>query len=220
MTRPLRRFGNIFVAGLLAALPLAATVFIVVWTVQTLYAWLGPGSAVGGLLARLGLGLGASEVAGYLLGLACVLALVFLLGLLVHTRLHGWLVAGIDTLVQQVPLVRNIYDLLRRFVDLVSQRDATGTGAMSPVWLYFGGRDGGGAAVLGLLSHAEPVLMRGQPYLGVLVSTAPVPVGGALVYVPQDWVEPAPVGVEGLTSIYVSMGVTAGQHLAARPPAA
>jgi uncharacterized membrane protein len=40
-----------------------------------------------------------------------------------------------------------------------------------------------------------------------------VPVGGALLYVPKAWVTPAPVGMEALTSIYVSMGVTAGEHL-------
>jgi uncharacterized membrane protein len=31
--------------------------------------------------------------------------------------------------------------------------------------------------------------------------------------VPQAWVTPAPIGVDGLTSIYVSMGVTSAQHL-------
>jgi len=40
-----------------------------------------------------------------------------------------------------------------------------------------------------------------------------VPVGGALIYVPQAWVQTAPIGVDGLTSIYVSMGVTSAQHL-------
>lgn len=212
MTRTTRHLLNIFLTGLLAALPLGATLLIVVWAVRTLYAWLGPDSFFGGLLVRLGLGVSGSEVAGYLIGMGLVLLAIFALGLLVQTRLHGWLLAGVDALVQQVPLVRNIYDLVRKFVDLLAQKDAAGTRSMSPVWLHFGGR-GQAAAVLGLLSSPEPILMHGEPYVGVLVPTAPVPVGGALVYVPQDWVEPAPVGVEGLTSIYVSMGVTAGQHL-------
>ena len=53
----------------------------------------------------------------------------------------------------------------------------------------------------------------------MIVPTAPVPVGGALIYVPEDWVRPADVGVEALTSIYVSMGVTSSQHLGTAPPA-
>jgi len=53
------------------------------------------------------------------------------------------------------------------------------------------------------------------------VPTAPVPVGGALIFVPQSWVSPAELGIEALTSIYVSMGVTAPEHLGktARPAA-
>jgi uncharacterized membrane protein len=42
----------------------------------------------------------------------------------------------------------------------------------------------------------------------VLVPTAPVPFGGALIYVPVEWVRPAGIGVERLTAIYVSMGMT------------
>ena len=44
-----------------------------------------------------------------------------------------------------------------------------------------------------------------------------MPVGGGLLYVPSEWVTPADVGVEGLTSIYVSMGITSKQHLGAAP---
>jgi uncharacterized membrane protein len=59
----------------------------------------------------------------------------------------------------------------------------------------------------------EPVMLGERAYLAVLVPTAPVPVGGGLLYVPQEWVTPANVGMEGLTSIYVSMGLTTQQHL-------
>jgi uncharacterized membrane protein len=42
---------------------------------------------------------------------------------------------------------------------------------------------------------------------------APVPMGGALLYIPAEWIKPASFGVEGLTSIYVSMGITTPQFL-------
>jgi uncharacterized membrane protein len=35
-----------------------------------------------------------------------------------------------------------------------------------------------------------------------------VPFGGALIYVPAEWVRPANFGVDKLTAIYVSMGIT------------
>ncbi|MBN4658908.1 hypothetical protein H4F44_24250, partial [Escherichia coli] len=57
----------------------------------------------------------------------------------------------------------------------------------------------------------------GQPYLAVLIPTAPVPIGGGLLYVPQEWVQPADLGVEAVTSIYVSMGVSSSQYLKSFP---
>jgi uncharacterized membrane protein len=86
-----------------------------------------------------------------------------------------------------------------------------GARSMTPVWCHFGGP--GGATALALLSSTEPVLVGGRRCLAVLVPTAPVPIGGGLLFVPEDWVSPADVGAEALTSIYVSMGVTAPQYL-------
>ena len=48
---------------------------------------------------------------------------------------------------------------------------------------------------------------NGTPYVGIMVPSAPVPIGGALVYVPTDWVTPADGGVEALMNVYISMGV-------------
>ena len=56
-----------------------------------------------------------------------------------------------------------------------------------------------------------------QQYHVVLVPSAPVPVGGCLVYVPVEWVRPADFGVEALMSIYVSMGVTTPQTVGGAP---
>jgi uncharacterized membrane protein len=77
---------------------------------------------------------------------------------------------------------------------------------MQPVWCFFGGE--GSAGVLALCPHPEPILIGSEPYIAVLVPSAPVPVGGALVYVPSKWVKPAEIGVDMLTSVYVSMGMT------------
>lgn len=211
MTTTARHALRIFLTGLLAALPLAATVLIFVWGARTLYAWLGPGSFVGGLLIAMGLGGAESEVVGYLLGLGIVVLAIFALGLLVQTRLRGALAAAFNRVMQRIPLVRNVYELIRKFVELVANRDPAVARSMTPVWLKFGGE--GNAMVLGLLSSPEPVHVGGHSYLAVLVPTAPVPVGGGLIFVPAGWVTPAEVGIETMTSIYVSMGVTAPQHL-------
>lgn len=206
-----RHLVNVFITGLLAALPLAATILILVWAARLAVEYVGPQSLVGGLMLRIGLGITGSEVVAYAIGVGVVLLAIFLLGLLVQTRLRAVLEALTEGVVQRIPVVRSIYDMTKKFVELFGQRDESQVKSMSPVWLHFGGI--GGAAVLGLLSTPEPVRVGEIDYLAVLVPTAPVPVGGGLIYVPVAWVTPADVGVDGLTSIYVSMGITSAQHL-------
>jgi uncharacterized membrane protein len=96
-------------------------------------------------------------------------------------------------------------------VGLFRPGQADGLRSMRPVWCHFGGP--GGASVLALLSSPQVVEVAGRRCLAVLVPTAPVPVGGGLLYVPEDWVSPARISIEALTSLYVSMGVTSPQHL-------
>ena len=168
---------NTFVTGTLAALPIVATVLIVVWAVRFLYAYMGPGSWFGDLMQVFGFGM-ASEWVAYLIGLGVVVAAIFLLGLLVRFGLTKFLANLLNTVVQRIPVVRNIYDVVKSLVDLFAQRDQEKLNAMSPVWLHFGGGDG--VAVLGLLSTPDPVLVAGKPYYAVIVPTAPVPVAVAL----------------------------------------
>src|SRR6218665_1202418 len=123
LKRPLRHLTRTFLTGLLAALPLLATVGVFVWLVRLLYAWLGPHSFVGQLFVGLGLGLGGSEMLGYVLGVLFFLGAVFALGVLVQAELQRGLEAAVNALISRIPLVRNVYDLVRKFVDLLSQRD-------------------------------------------------------------------------------------------------
>lgn len=206
---------GIFGAGLLAALPLAATLLIVVWAARLLFDYVGPDSLIGRQLVALGLRGSSSEVVGYLLGVAFVVVAIFVLGLLIQTRLRPWLGHLVDALVERIPVVRSIYSIAQRLVELIGPRDVGGLQSMRPVWCHFGGP--GGAAALGLLSCAETIELGGVAYHAVLIPTSPVPVGGGLIYVPEAWVTPADIGIEALTSIYVSMGVTSTEHLKSRP---
>lgn len=202
-----------FVTGVLATLPLAATVAIFWWAASLLLRWFGPNSLIGGWMVALGLGVSGSEVVGYLIGIGVVAVAMVVLGALVRTGVQIGMSRLFDNIVGRIPLVRTVYELAHRLVDLLRQNDREGPKSMSAVWVHFGGTEAPGVVVLGLLSLPEPVLVGGRPHLGVIVPTAPVPVGGGLLFVPQEWVRPAEVGMEALTSIYVSMGVTARQHL-------
>jgi uncharacterized membrane protein len=206
----LGRILRTFLAGVLALLPIAVTVFVTAWVASLVASYAGPGSLIGRLITGLGTSLGLdispSSAAAYLLGLAIILGAIFVLGLLVESGLRTFILNSVDWLIMRIPLISNIYDLSKRFVSLVDRGDQGDLKSMRPVWCFFGGE--GGAAVLGLMPSPEPVMIGEHSYLGLLVPSAPVPFGGALIYVPSDWVKPAEGGVERLMNVYVSMGVT------------
>src|SRR5437899_176079 len=198
-----------FIAGFLVLLPLAVTLTVIVWVGSFIYAYLGPDSAIGRVLISIGFNFSNSPIAAYALGAVVVVGLVYLLGIAVESRLESRVRHLIDSLMQRIPFVGNLYDVTKRFVAIMDRKDQDGLKSMSPVWCFFGGE--GGAAVLGLLPMPKPIMIGGERYHVILVPSAPVPVGGCLIYVPAAWVRPANIGVETLLSIYVSMGVASPQ---------
>lgn len=204
-----------FLAGFLVLLPLAVTIAVIVWVGAFIYAYVGPEGPIGRILISIGFGLSDSPIVAYILGTVIVVGLIYLLGLGIESRLETRVRYLIDSLMQRIPFVRNLYDVTKRFVEIMDRREQDGLKSMSPVWCFFGGD--GGAGVLGLLPMPKPIMIGGERYYVVLVPSAPVPVGGALVYVPAAWVKPANIGVETLMSIYVSMGVASPQIVESAP---
>jgi uncharacterized membrane protein len=201
-----------FLVGLLALLPLAITVAAVGWVAGFLEQFLGPDSPVGRVLVRLGISFIDSQVMAYGVGLLLAVLLIYILGAILQRGFAGRLQRFFDNLVRRIPLIGRIYDLANRLVGLFGPQDDPSLQSMVPAWCFFGGE--GGTAVLGLLPNRTPVEINGHEYLSILIPSAPVPVGGGLLFVPKDWIKPADFGVEGLTSIYVTMGVSAPAILA------
>jgi uncharacterized membrane protein len=202
------RLARTFIAGLLVVLPIVLTIVLVVWVANIVITFVGPNSVVGSILITLGFGFSASTWVAYLAGVLIVTLCIYLLGLMVQSRLQHSVHNIIGNVMQRIPLIGYIYDMAKRLIAIVERRD-DGFQGMRPVWCFFGGD--GGAAVLALLASTDTVTLNGEDYHVVLVPSAPVPVGGALVYVPVKWVKPADIGIEGLMSIYVAMGVTPRQ---------
>src|SRR5262245_26302070 len=73
--------------GVIALLPIAATLAIVAWAGNFIYSYFGPGSVIGRALTSLGLGLVGSELFAYLIGLVIVAILVYALGVVVESSL-------------------------------------------------------------------------------------------------------------------------------------
>jgi uncharacterized membrane protein len=193
-----------WLAGLIVFLPLALTLGVLGWLIGVLNHYLGPDSMIGGFFSALGYKVAGDSPVPYLLGTLVLMGAIYLLGLALRLGLKRPLATFLNVTLRRIPLVGSLYDFASGFVGLLDKKQGD-IGAMSAVWCFFGGD---GVAVLALAPGPEPVTIDGRRYFAVLVPTSPVPIGGGLVYVPVEWVKPANFGIEKLTEIYVSMGLT------------
>ena len=206
--RSLLRF---FLVGVIAVLPLVITVGVVVWVSGVLVRWFGRGAPLGRAVGALGLPMFQSETFAYLAGWVIVLALIFGLGVLVEMGARRFLVDRFDRIARRVPVLGGVYGTVRQFAELMDTKDKADLRGMSVVFVIFGGERG--AAFLALLPTPERFRIGELDYHAVVIPSAPVPVGGSLIFVPAASVVMANVSMEAFMSVYVSMGVTGPQFL-------
>jgi uncharacterized membrane protein len=118
---------------------------------------------------------------------------------------------GIDGLATRVPFLGGVYGTARQLVGMIDKKDSADLQGMSAVFCIFGKETG--AAFLALMPTPEVFKIGDVGYHAVIIPSAPVPVGGSLIFVPASSVRAADVSVDALMSIYVSMGVTGPQFL-------
>jgi uncharacterized membrane protein len=208
-----QRFTRYFLAGVLAILPVVVTIAVVLWVAQLVQSYVGPDTFIGHRLSGLGLGIGTKEpgLLSYLVGWVLVLAVIFLLGLAIELGAKRLIQQITDMLLNRVPLVGNVYRTSKQIVGMLDQNEAADLKGMSPVFCTFGEQNP--TAVLALLVSPEKFSIDGQDYHAVIIPTAPVPFGGGLLFIPTSHVKSAEMSVDGLMSIYVSMGATTGEYL-------
>lgn len=215
MTRILKSFTQTITAGFFTVLPLIVTAVIIIWLAGIIRDYAGPASVFGRLISGIGVKILPGSTIPYGVGAIAVILVLYFVGLVVMSTLRGRVTKFLDKTIGRVPLIGSLYNLTNRFITIVDQKDEVDLKSMSPVWCFFGGE--AGAAVLALMPTSELVFLEERPYCGILVPTAPIPVGGGLIFVPNDWIKPAEFGVEALTNIYISMGLTAPQYQAQGP---
>lgn len=213
---PVRRLATCFLAGVFAILPLVITVAVVIWVSGLVGEFIGEGSFLGHQIKKLGGRVVPPESKmAYLIGWVVVLGSVFVIGLLVEMGAKRLLSQLLEKIVKGIPLVGSIYGTSKQLVGMLDKTDEADLKRMSVVFCTFG--TNGGLGLLALLVSPERYSINGREYQIVIVPTAPVPVGGGLLFVPADCVTPANMSVDGLMSIYVSMGITAPEFLAPVP---
>lgn len=209
------RAARCFLTGIIAILPLVITVAVVAWVGAFVSRFLGPSTVIGRALRGVGLRFATNDTAAYIVGAALVVGIIFLVGAVAEAGAKNLIQRLFDALLQRIPIIGSVYGTSKQLVGIVDRKEETDLKGMRAVFCFFGGTSGAG--VLALLVSPDRFCLNGRDYHAVMVPTAPVPVGGGLLFVPVEMVQPVDVSVEGLMSIYVSMGVTAPQFL---PPAA
>ena len=209
-----RSLTQCFLAGVFAVLPLVITVALVAWVAGTLKGFVGPDAIFGRLLRHLGLHFASNSTIAYVLGWVVVLAAIFVLGVLVQMGARRLFLGKLDTLAEHIPLLGGVYGTARQVVGMMNKKGGTDLQGMRVVFCLFGKEKG--IVLLGLLPTPQLFRVGDVDYHAVLVPTAPVPVGGGLIFVPAESIRPTDISVDAFMSIYVSMGVSAPQFL---PPA-
>ncbi len=204
-----------FLAGVFAILPLVVTVAIVIWVTGFLQTYIGPQTTIGVGVRKLGLQFNNNQTLAYIFGWLFVLGVIFLLGVAIETGARRLMQRVVDSVVNRLPLIGSIYKTSRQLVSMLDKQDQADIEGMSVVFCLFGSE--GGAGILALLVSPQKFRIGDLDYQIVMIPTAPVPFGGALMFVPVAAIHPANMSVEGLMSIYVSMGVTAPQFMQTAP---
>lgn len=199
-----------FLAGLITFLPVMLTIIIIAWIVDFLKTGLGPDSFLGSILTRGGMtivGQGYDNIA-FLLGIIVALLGIFFLGIAARSAAQRGIEGYIDRIFTKVPIIRAIYNPVSRVVRLTTDKATGDFTGMPVVMCRFGGDDG--ADVLGLLANQDIYLISGQRRRMVYLPTAPIPMTGGVVLVPEENVLLIPeMKVDDLMRVYFSLGALA-----------
>ena len=211
MPKFLKTLLRIFLVGVVAVLPFVITMMVVIWVSGYLTSLLGPNAVLGSLLRRMGLMFVHSDMLADVVGWLIVLALIFGLGMLVELGARRLVYDRFDSFAERVPVLGGIYGTARQLVGMMDTKGNPDFKTMQVVFCLFGGDNG--AAFLALLPTPDMFRIGDIDYQAVLIPSAPVPVGGSLLFVPANSVRPAGVSVDAFMSIYMSMGVTGPQFI-------
>lgn len=200
-----------FATGLLFLAPVLLTLILLNWLSGYLIAALGPDTPLGQALGAAGMFFTPSPLAAFWAGIGMAALLVWVVGLAVQTRFRPQLEGGLDGLISRIPGLGPLYRPLAQFVRLMGSSPGGEMSGMSVVSVSFGAN----VEVLSLLTSPRIHDFGQGPRYLILVPTAPVPVGGGLLFVDVADVKPVPtMGVDDLAKLYVTMGTLSGQETA------
>jgi uncharacterized membrane protein len=196
------------IAGLLVWLPLAITIWVLLWLLGLMdgvFSWvitLGQALTPGGAAASLEQ---LRHVPG--LGVVVMVALLLLTGVFVTNIFGQWWVRQWHRLMSRIPIVKSIYSSVKQVSDTLFSSNGN---AFREAVLVEYPRAGSWtiAFVTGRPSGEVASHLQGE-YISLYVPTTPNPTSGFFLMMPRGAVQPLAMSVDEALKYIISMGVVA-----------
>jgi uncharacterized membrane protein len=188
-----------FVSGLLAILPIGATVYILWFLYKAFDGLLGRGRPIGDAIER---------AAGHWipgLGILLLVVLILLVGVITRNFIGRAFQYYFERAFLAVPGVRRMFGTFRQFVNAVFGQNRTD--AFKHVVLFEFPQPG--TYAVGVVTNESPGKLQeavGEECVVVYLPNSPNPFGGRLFVVPRRVLKPLDMSVEDAISMFVSSG--------------
>lgn len=189
-----KRIKAYFITGLLVVTPIWATYLVLKTLLVTLDGLLGR------VIEKYAIG---SYIPG--LGIAALLILLFVTGILTHNIFGRKIVRWWEGLLQRVPLVRSIYTTFKTIVDTFSLQSREQFNKV--VLIEFPRKGYYSLAFVTGVTQGEVQKVTPEKVVNVYVPTTPNPTSGYLLLVPESEIIPLSMSVEDGIKMIVSGGL-------------
>jgi uncharacterized membrane protein len=211
MSRVKTTLRRTFVTGLLIVLPVLVTVFVIRFVFGQINSTITP--MILKIIPLIGLGRWAEAAwmnyLAPLVSISLALLLIYVLGLVGENVIGRQVLAWIDRLLKQVPIVRGIYSATRQFIDTFSGDKK----AFSRVVLVEYPRRGlWTMALLTSETKGEVQQRTEKDVVSVFVPTTPNPTSGWLLFVPSDEIVELDMTVDDAFKMIISGGVLSPEY--------
>ena len=184
----IRKLRTHFIAGILAVVPIAATIWIFVW----LFNW------IDGFLQPLITQIFGRPIPG--IGFGITLVLIYLIGVIVSNFVGRRLIRYGESILAKIPLAWQLYNGIKQIMESFSAPGKTGF--MQVVLVEFPRK---GMRTIGFITN-ESYDKSGERLLNVFIPTAPNPTSGFLQIAREEEIIRTDISVEEALRMVVSAG--------------
>jgi len=193
----MKRISKIFLTGLVAILPISATLYVLFWLIVTAETLLGKGIQF--FLPKHYYWPGMGVVAG--------MVIVFLTGVL----LHAWIVRKVfewgEGLLYRIPFIKSVYGSFRDFLHFVSEPGKKGGDKRQVVMVKVGNT---GMEIMGIVTRRDfkglPAGIGTEDHVAVYLPMS-YQIGGHTVIVPHSSIRPVETSMEQAMRFVLTAGM-------------